>query len=106
MPLTDKKHIKYDRGRKSRWKIENYGFNIQKNGTFNIGILYNKNAIAIKIHYILIQMTHIIRQLLVKVSKELNLIIKEISLVITHELISIKLPNIEIFSKIQLRFDE
>ena len=38
---------------RKRWKIENEGFNIQKNGTFDIGHLY-KNATAIKIHYLMI----------------------------------------------------
>ena len=49
-----------------RWKIENEGFNIQKNGTFDIGHLYSKNQVAIKIHYLIIQIAHIIRQLLEK----------------------------------------
>ena len=48
-------------GRK-RWKIENEGFNVQKNGTFNIGHLYSKDIIAIKVHYLMIQIAHIIRQ--------------------------------------------
>ena len=39
---------------RKRWKIENEGFNIQKNGTFDIGHLYSKNATAIKIHYLMI----------------------------------------------------
>ena len=44
---------------RKRWKIENEGFNIQKNGTFDIGHLYSKNATAIKIHYLMIQIAHI-----------------------------------------------
>lgn len=40
-------------GRK-RWKIENEEFNMQKNGTFDIGHLYSKNAVAIKVHYLMI----------------------------------------------------
>ena len=58
-------------GRK-RWKIENEGFNIQKNGTFNIGHLYSKNTIAIKVHYILIQIAHLLRQLLEKGSASIK----------------------------------
>ena len=34
-----------------RWKIENEGFNVQKNETFDIGHLYSKNQTAIKVHY-------------------------------------------------------
>lgn len=109
LPITDKNIENTIEVGRARWKIENEGFNIQKNGTFDIGHLYSKNATAIKVHYILIQMTHIVRQLLEKGSKEikeLKLKIKEISLFIAKELISIKLQNIDISSKIQLRFDE
>lgn len=49
-----------------RWKIENEGFNAQKNGTFDISHLYSKDAIAIKVHYLMIQIAHIIRQMLEK----------------------------------------
>ena len=93
-------------GRK-RWKIENEGFNIQKNGTFDIGHLYSKNSIAIKIHYLLIQMAHIIRQLLekgVKEIKELSLKLKEISQNIKQALIS-TITNLTVHRKVQLRFD-
>lgn len=93
-------------GRK-RWKIENEGFNIQKNGTFDIGHLYSKNAIAIKIHYLLIQIAHIIRQLVEKGNKavkELKLKIREISHSLKITLIS-TITNLEVHSVIQLRFD-
>lgn len=93
-------------GRK-RWKIENEGFNIQKNGTFDIGHLYSKNVTAIKVHYLMIQIAHIIRQLLEKGSiaiKSLKLKIKEISQIIAKELIS---TYLELVGKqiSQLRFD-
>lgn len=48
---------------RSRWKIENEGFNEQKNGTFCISHLCSRNETALKIHYYLIQIAHIIRQL-------------------------------------------
>ncbi len=94
-------------GRK-RWKIENEGFNIQKNGTFDIGHLYSKNQTAIKVHYIMIQIAHIIRQLFEKGSKaikELKLIIKEISQMLKEQLTS-KILIVTEHVKIQLRFDE
>ena len=50
-------------GRK-RWKIENEGFKDQKCNTFHIEHLYSKNPNAMKIHYLLIQIAHMIRQLL------------------------------------------
>ena len=93
-------------GRK-RWKIENEGFNIQKNGTFDIGHLYSKNATAIKVHYLMIQMAHIIRQLLengIKIIKEMKLKLKEISQNITKELIS-TIINLTLHKTMQLRFD-
>lgn len=94
-------------GRK-RWKIENEGFNIQKNGTFDIGHLYSKNATAIKVHYLMIQIAHIIRQLVengIKEIKELKFKLKEISLQIKKELISNIITNLMVHKKVQLRFD-
>lgn len=93
-------------GRK-RWKIENEGFNIQKNGTFDIGHLYSKNATAIKVHYLMIQIAHIIRQLVengIKEIKELKFKLKEISLQIKKELISNIITNLKVHKKVQLRF--
>lgn len=90
-----------------RWKIENEGFNIQKNGTFDIGHLYSKNSTAIKVHYLLIQIAHIIRQLIekgLKLIKELKLKMKEISQNIKQKLIS-SITNLEVHEKVQLRFD-
>lgn len=63
-------------GRK-RWKIENEGFNIQKNGTFDIGHLYSKNVTAIKVHYLMIQIAHMIRQMLEKGQNQLKEDVKE-----------------------------
>ena len=81
LPIKDKNIENTVAVGRMRWKIENEGFNIQKNGTFDIGHLYSKNQVAIKVHYLLIQIAHIIRQLLengnVKV-KELKSKIKEI----------------------------
>lgn len=93
-------------GRK-RWKIENEGFNIQKNGTFDIGHLYSKDSTAIKVHYLMIQIAHIIRQLLekgIKKIKELKLKLKEISQHIKTTLIS-TITNLTVHNEIQLRFD-
>ena len=93
-------------GRK-RWKIENERFNIQNNGTFNIGHLYSKDSTAIKVHYLMIQIAHIIRQLLengIKEIKELKLKLKEISQLLKKQLISIT-SNLIVHKKVQLRFD-
>ena len=90
-------------GRK-RWKIENEGFNIQKNGTFDIGHLYSKNATAIKVHYLMIQIAHIIRQLVengIKEIKEIKFKLKEISQQIKKALISNIITNLKVHKKVQ-----
>ena len=107
LPITNKniKETIY-LGRK-RWKIENEGFNIQKNGTFDIGHLYSKDSKAIKVHYLMIQIAHIIRQLVekgIKEIKELKLKLKEISQNIKQQLIS-TITNLKVHKKVQLRFD-
>ena len=92
---------------RNRWKIENEGFNIQKNGTFDIGHLYSRNQTAIKVHYLLIQIAHMLRQMLengIKEIKDLQLKIKEVSQKIKHHLTSI-ITNLTVHKKIQLRFD-
>lgn len=99
-----------DLGRR-RWKIENEGFNMQKNGTFNISHLCSRFENALKIHYLFIQIAHTIRQLLeygslllrsMKLSTK-----KEISTLIINTLISPQtsdLNNLE--TNFQLRFDD
>ena len=93
-----------------RWKIENEGFNEQKNGTFCISHLCSRNENALRIHYYFIQIAHIIRQLLEHGSlllKEMRLQIKkEVSIQITTNLTSLNsdLNNLE--TNFQLRFDD
>lgn len=91
---------------RQRWKIENEGFNIQKNGTFDIGHIYSKNYNATKAHYFFIQFAHTIRQLLEKGLKyiaEIKMSIKEVSAAITQTLTQ-NLTNLTEHKKIQLRF--
>lgn len=91
---------------RQRWKIENEGFNIQKNGTFDIGYIYSKNYNAMKAHYFFIQFAHTIRQLLEKGLKyiaEIKMSIKEVSAAITQTLTQ-NLTNLTEHKKIQLRF--
>ena len=68
-------------GRK-RWKIENEGFNTQKNILYKIEHLNSKNPNAMKNHYILTQISDILMQLYLagtKVLKELKQRIKNTS---------------------------
>lgn len=93
-----------------RWKIENEGFNEQKNGTFCISHLCSRNENALKVHYYFIQIAHIIRQLLECGSllvKEMRLKTKkEISDLITNTLISSQISDLnQLETNFQLRFD-
>ena len=94
-------------GRK-RWKIENEGFNEQKNGTFCISHLCSRNENALKIHYYFIQIAHIIRQLLDNGSvilREMKFKAKkEVSSHILTMLTSNKLNLDEVEVNFQLRF--
>jgi len=68
-------------GRK-RWKIENEGFNTQKNILYKIEHINSKNPNAMKNHYLLTQITDILMQLYLagtKVLKELKQTIKNTS---------------------------
>ena len=91
---------------RQRWKIENEGFNMQKNGTFDIEHIYSMNYNAMKVHYFFIQFAHTIRQLLekgLKYVKELKMSIKEVSATITQALTT-TITNLIGHKQIQLRF--
>ena len=49
---------------RQRWKIENQGFNAQKNHGFALGHLFSRNYRAMKNHYYLIQIGHMIAQIM------------------------------------------
>lgn len=90
-----------------RWKIENQGFNIQKNNIFDITHMCSLNYNAMKAHYLFIQFAHTIRQLFDLGSNVVTAFqgkIKEISFAILNELISTTINLIE-NKNFQLRFD-
>ena len=95
-----------------RWKIENEGFNEQKNGIYKISHLCSRFENALKIHYLLIQIAHTIRQLLELGSlsyKEVKSFVtkKEISNLIINTLISSTNSNLKSLDlNFQLRFDD
>jgi len=60
----DNVHILANRGGRCRWKIENEGFNIQKNGGFNLEHAYGLGQTQIKNYYVLLQIAHMILQLI------------------------------------------
>jgi len=53
-------------GGRSRWKIENQGFNMQKNGGYNLEHAYSKNPNASKNYSLLLQIAHTLNQLIEK----------------------------------------
>lgn len=53
-----------NRGGRCRWKIENEGFNVQKNGGFNLEHAYSIHDRQIKDYYLLLQTAHLILQLM------------------------------------------
>jgi hypothetical protein len=53
-------------GGRLRWKIENEGFNVQKNGGYGLTHMYSKNENSAKIFHLLMQIAHLWMQLLIK----------------------------------------
>ena len=53
-------------GGRIRWKIENEGFNVQKNGGYDLEHAYTTDPVASKIFYYLLQIAHLITQLIEK----------------------------------------
>lgn len=77
------------KGGRLRWKIENEGFNVQKNKGYNLEHHFSDDDIASKNYYLLMQIAHIINQLveksnLLKPFKEYFVTIEDLS----NELIS------------------
>ena len=54
------------KGGRIRWKIENEGFNVQKNEGYGLEHAYSKNPVSAKVFYYLLQIAHMIFQLLEK----------------------------------------
>ena len=55
-----------NQGGRIRWKIENEGFNVQKNGGFALEHAYTRDHTASKVFYLLLQIAHLIAQLIEK----------------------------------------
>lgn len=106
--ITENKVAEIANTGRKRWKIENEGFNEQKRGTFNIEHLYCTDWNAMKIHYLLTQIAHMIRQLLEHGSiilKEAKFTKREISNIIVKELTTIAMACDSLNVQKQLRFD-
>jgi hypothetical protein len=66
IPTMTNVNILANQGGRMRWKIENEGFNIQKNGGFNLEHPYSQHHNARKVFYFLLQIAYLIFQLLEK----------------------------------------
>jgi len=53
-----------NQGGRLRWKIENEGFNVQKCGGYGLEHVYTQNPTAAKIFYFLLQIAHLLSQLM------------------------------------------
>jgi hypothetical protein len=54
------------KGGRLRWKIENEGFNMQKNGGYHLEHAFSEHPIGMQNFYLLMQIAHIINQLMEK----------------------------------------
>ena len=67
IPLGCRSVVTYaNQGGRLRWKIENEGFNIQKNHGYELEHAYSAKPQVAKIFYYLLQVAHLIAQLMVK----------------------------------------
>jgi hypothetical protein len=65
LPIDERNHSELaNQGGRVRWKIENQGFNIQKTNGYELEHAYSHHVQAIKNFYLLLQIAHIIAQLL------------------------------------------
>lgn len=65
--ITNKNfHQLANQGGRQRWKIENQGYNIQKNGGYRLEHAYSRDPIGMVNFYGLLQVAHMINQLLEK----------------------------------------
>jgi len=60
---TNNIRILTNQGGRLRWKIENEGFNVQKNGGYALEHAYSRNPTAAKVFYYILQIAHILAQL-------------------------------------------
>ncbi len=55
-----------NQGGRIRWKIENEGFNVQKNGGYDLEHAYTTDETSAKVFYFLLQIAHMLAQLIEK----------------------------------------
>ena len=72
--MTKKNLRKMIRAGKDRWKIENNGFNTQKNGIYHLEHHCSLDWNAMKNHYVIIQISHILMQLYMEYDHVVNML--------------------------------
>lgn len=66
MEVNDSNYRLIAKGGRTRWKIENQGFNTQKNGGYELAHPYCSHHTGAKNFYLLLQIAHIVNQLMEK----------------------------------------
>lgn len=69
LTVTERELEEFIRTGRVRWKIENEGFNNQKNGIYKIEHLNSRDTNAMKNHYLLTQVADILMQLCLSCSR-------------------------------------
>jgi hypothetical protein len=103
------------RGGRLRWKIENEGFNTQKNGGYELEHAFSTDATAMKNFYLLLQVGHIINQLMEKGSMlreriretmgSLKVFSQRLWASLTETLLDLERLQSILWTRIQIRFD-
>lgn len=116
LPVDEGNHVELATGGgRQRWKIENQGFNIQKNNGYELEHAYSEHPRALKSFYLLLQIAHIVAQLLEKgllakkLSKEIGAI-RTVAQWLLEELRRV-VPDLawleqELAQRIQIRFPD
>jgi len=104
-----------NRGGRCRWKIENEGFNLQKNSGFNLEHAYSTGQLQIKNFYVLLQIAHLILQLvergslLTRNAKQLFGSLANLAKRLAESIRNVPIPadtmDPELAGKIQIRFN-
>ena len=106
--FTDNNCLEIVEAGRSRWKIENQGFNNQKCHGFYLQHVFCNDYIAMKNHYILIQIAHIIIQLMqkgMKIFKQYKKALKDISYDILESLRNSRLtPSTTCAKRLKINF--
>ncbi len=110
LPVSQKNVAALVEAGRRRWKIENQGFNTQKRHGYCLEHLFSKNYQAMKNHYFLMQIGHMISQVMeawVKVWKKAGLDLREKHERILESFRSIRICEYEaeIGKKFQMRFE-